>query len=536
MNRLNETFKYIQNRHYLLAQVMVLLMMACVNIILVQTAAWMSSKYDSKGMVIFGILVSLEALVSSYVFHTQPLGVDRIPFLRLAEWVVIILMVKLFTEIRLGIDYLIQNIISWPESFPSNFITQNFLFNIIISLIIWLITTAFIHDLQNLVNHMKEIQEYQSQKDYQTKSASNSLRERYLSVGALIAFMAGIMRQSIFALSSRTPPIEFVVSLVLDYFFLGMVLLSLTHFSNLLASWGIEQFKIHKNMALRWITYFSVFLGCLGIVILILPTNYSMDLFATIRILLGWLFEIIKFLILLILFPFFWIFNQVNQLLGKPIAGPAVSYLPPQLKIPEQGFGVDLPGWDVLKSILFWIIFLIILVLSVRQYVLANRRLSEIIRRWPFVRWIKSARDWLLMQIKGVGHGIRGLADATGKRLRLNRSSLISGHRWRYINPNRMTPNQQIVFFYLSMLRRAGEAGIGRKSWETPYEFARHLQLNMPDEKNHVSTITDAFMEARYSQHEISSEFSATVRAMWIRLTGILRRIGRWGNKKEFKE
>ncbi len=272
MNKLFDAFQHNERRTSLAAHILVLLMMACVNIIYVMTAGWMSSKYNSRGVIFFGFLITVEALISSLILQARPIGDDRKPYYRLAEWIVILLAVKIFTEIRFGFDFLVQNILSWPRSFSESFFTINFLFNALITLILWLFTTLFLHDLMKFEVEIKDIGSNQGKEENQPKSASTSLRERLFAIGALVVFLAGIMRQNKFTISGRAPSAEMVVPLVIGYFLLGMVLLSLAHFSSLRVSWGYEQFTIHKNMSSRWILYFIIFLGCLGLVV-VLPSN-----------------------------------------------------------------------------------------------------------------------------------------------------------------------------------------------------------------------------------------------------------------------
>lgn len=308
MNRLFDAFQQNEQRTTFAAQIIVLLMMLCVNILCVMAAGWMSPKFYSQGVITFGFLVTVEALYSCRLIKSRPADENRKLYYRLTEWIVILLLLKVFTEIRFGFGFFIQNVISWSRSFSESFFTVNYLFNIILALILWISTTLFSLDLMKFEDDINYIRGNLDKDDDQRKSASASFRERFLAIGALIVLIGGIMRYGIFSMSGKLPPPETIVVLVIAYFLLGMVLLSLAHFANLRASWGYEQYSIHKNMASHWILYCSIFLGLLVLVVMFLPTNYSMGLFTTLRFLFTWLFIILKYLFLIFLYPFFWIF------------------------------------------------------------------------------------------------------------------------------------------------------------------------------------------------------------------------------------
>jgi hypothetical protein len=101
-----------------------------------------------------------------------------------------------------------------------------------------------------------------------------------------------------------------------------------------------------------------------------------------------------------------------------------------------------------------------------------------------------------------------------GKRL-FPRSDLL---RLRALDPRR-----QIYFFYLAMIRRGSEQGVERKSSQTPSEYAANLENVLPSVNEDVHSITEAFMEARYSPRKINSEEANIVKAAWKRVRRALQ-------------
>ena len=101
-----------------------------------------------------------------------------------------------------------------------------------------------------------------------------------------------------------------------------------------------------------------------------------------------------------------------------------------------------------------------------------------------------------------------------GKRI-LSAVSLI---RLRSLDPRR-----QIYFFYLAMLRRGGEQGVPRQPSQTPAEYAAALEKTLPASEEDIHSITQAFVEARYSRRKVDSSEADFVRATWGRIRRALQ-------------
>ena len=83
------------------------------------------------------------------------------------------------------------------------------------------------------------------------------------------------------------------------------------------------------------------------------------------------------------------------------------------------------------------------------------------------------------------------------------------------MNPNRFTPRQQVIFFYLALVRRGKEAGLPRQSSQTPYEYARSLELGLVEQTDALMDMTERFLDARYSPHEVTPEQVSRAKQAW---------------------
>jgi hypothetical protein len=74
------------------------------------------------------------------------------------------------------------------------------------------------------------------------------------------------------------------------------------------------------------------------------------------------------------------------------------------------------------------------------------------------------------------------------------------------------------------MVRRGQQHGIARQPAQTPYEYAQTLQNSLPEIDQDVTGLTDSFIEARYSRHDITTEKVSRVRQYWERIKQALRK------------
>jgi hypothetical protein len=73
------------------------------------------------------------------------------------------------------------------------------------------------------------------------------------------------------------------------------------------------------------------------------------------------------------------------------------------------------------------------------------------------------------------------------------------------------------------MVRRGGEQGVARKPSQTPAEYALTLENALPNAGEDIESITDAFVEARYSRRQVDSTKANLVKAIWDRIRRALQ-------------
>jgi hypothetical protein len=75
-----------------------------------------------------------------------------------------------------------------------------------------------------------------------------------------------------------------------------------------------------------------------------------------------------------------------------------------------------------------------------------------------------------------------------------------------------------VIFYYLSLLQRAEKSGVPRRQSETPDEYRVALDPLLGPAGEDLAELTQAFLEARYSQRPIEQPDAERVRSRMQRL------------------
>jgi hypothetical protein len=85
----------------------------------------------------------------------------------------------------------------------------------------------------------------------------------------------------------------------------------------------------------------------------------------------------------------------------------------------------------------------------------------------------------------------------------------------RLFRLNTLSPRERTLYYYLSILRRAGKRGFRRRESQTPNEYNTIMAPHLPTAQPEMGMLTDDFVEARYSTHPIDSKRERKVRTRW---------------------
>ena len=139
-------------------------------------------------------------------------------------------------------------------------------------------------------------------------------------------------------------------------------------------------------------------------------------------------------------------------------------------------------------------------------------------------RPIRALLDFLI----AVWRRLLGLAEAASERfprgISLRRARpMLPKTPFRFFRLGALSPRERILYYYLSIVERARRRGYPRRSNETPYEYDATLGPELPEAQQEMTSLTQAFVEARYSRQAFDWERDQRVRAIWKRVRAALQ-------------
>lgn len=463
-------------------------------------------------------LGSLEAGVSYHILRRgRSLGGTNLLRFRLIELALLLIPVKILTLVGRPWDAVWTEIRGWSQA-PLSFFDINTIFAYFALLIAWEMTTLTLDDLAR-------VGEPRPQDDRQPPPIAK-LTTRFFWGGVVLMIMIGVSRVRFSALLDfQRPSIPGFIINALVYFGLGLVMLGQVHFARLRERWQADSVPIDRDLVGRWARYALIFAALAILVALLLPTRYGLGLLQVAGAILELLAALIWFFFYLLSLPLLWLFYLLTRNRAPPEQEPpSLDHLP---ELPEPrpgGIAGDSLGWlEAIRSILFWTVLVGAMVYLVRNYLRDRPQVIAAILR---IRPLATIWSWL----GALWRRLTGWAEAIserlpGRRTRRQEGGPPSGTPSRLFQPGGRSPRERILFYYMSLLRRAAEQGVPRRPTQTPYEYTASLTPHLSQAEEEVDQLTEAFVEARYSRHEIDRERAQIVRAIWHRIREALRGI-----------
>ena len=489
-------------------------MLACAAIGLVQVAQQIAPRWNAASFPVLVFFIALEsATMTRYArYHKLPMPWYT---LRAAEALVLFLMIRALLGLLRG-PQPDQPVNPYPD-----YVDGELLALTVILGVFWLTSWLMTENLLNLETIdptfdreiIKDVAEAQV-------NARQSLIRLSLIIGGLLIFFAALVRVHLRNNDQPVLPAQSGLWHVIIYFVLGLLLLGRLRLSLLRASWVWERIPTTGSVGGHWITFTLLILVVAVIVAVVLPTQYSLGLLGTLGYLLTILIQIIQTMIYFIVFlvvSFISLF--IPQIQGKPLPKtlpqPTTPFVSPNTPPPSLS--------EFVQSLIFWAVFFAIAGYVLVQFLRRHPEIVEVLKHIPgmsllarlWYRW----RTWL----GGLSQQFEDLREAHRKARRSTPTRSASAPR-RWLNPRRLSPRQQVQFYYLAMLRRSSEKGHPRQPTQTPHEFARALESQLPEIDQDVDGITTEFIEARYSRHDIPPEHVSVVRRYWEHIKQALRR------------
>jgi hypothetical protein len=462
------------------------------------------------------ILAAVEANYSYRLIQSRSQYHTDVWRFRAVELGALFILIRVGSYIGVPWTGIVQDVQMWAHDISRVFDPKT-VSAFILAFLSWLVSTQTARDLQRLDEPSEFLRG--------DVPPMVTLSRRFFWGGGVLLVLSGVARIGMTELLNlRRPPVPGLIGNVLVYYALGLFMLGQVRYVTLRKVWRELKIEVPAALVGQWVRYSLVFLALSGLLAFLLPTRYTMGLLDAALRMVRFALLVINFVYVLLMFLISWPLWLVSSLFGKirrsaPLP-PSVPWSAPPPPGQETG-----PGWfAVVQTVLFWVLAVGAVSFVIWSYLrdhpdiwkaLASSALIRVLRRWwhalrqRFVRWRATARRRLRRQAPGER------AAETSARLR---------RPWF----GARTLRERVLYHYLAVLRRAKRRGFPRRPGETPAEYEAALVPRLPDARADMDLITDAFIEARYSQHPVERAQVARVREWGQRVKAVLRGLKLW--------
>jgi hypothetical protein len=510
-------------------------MLTCLVVALTGLLSRIVAGWRGPHYIVFAFLVSWEGIQSERLLRRRGPAYSGHLRYRAVEALLILVLFRLIRDLPLGWDALWASVRRWWADVNA-FLDVGFYLGGMGILVLWVLAIAITKRLYQLEVHPSEMPPDPASPTYDRWASGHGQRvdrqavlgdivHWYFMGGVGLLLFTGLARFDIPALYPHAPPpLSGLVVNALVYFALGLALISQAHFSILQAFWRLGRIEVSSRLGTRWAWLAFAFLALIMLLALALPTGYSLGLPQAISFLVTTVVGAVSFVFSTLFYLISLLFGLLLSLLGmqqKATALPRPTLAPPPSFAPSTpGTASNVPWFEVLKSVLFWGIFLAIVAYSVYHFFRERRglfpgfegRLLGRLFAWLRGLW-RRTRHWSAQARKTI---VRRLSQRTGLQ---EPAGLL-----QVVRLSRLSPRQRVRYFYLSILRRADRIDHGRLPQQTPYEYGTRLAEDIPEVAPDMATLTQAFVEARYSQRSPDEQRANVIKKIWRRARAALAR------------
>ena len=498
-------------------------MLTCIGVAIAQLMQLFAPTWPGTTFSVLVSAVSLESIHSGRLLARVRMdSKDRFRF-RFVEWVVIILLVRFSGYLELGSDALVRDLAAWSTNM-GRFFDIGFIVNALLIAAFWSVALVLSRTLQELEASPLEMPSSVTDPGHYLRSTMpqhgrvdrrarlSRITGIYYAGGVLTLLLAAIVRvdagELVHLEHARTSGI---IQNVLIYFLIGFLLISEARYTILKANWELQSIPVLGNMGRRWLLLVVGFLLLVGIISAVLPVGYSVGILETVGLVTRWVIYALVQIAFFVLFAISYLIGLVLSLFTGKSAGSAAMERPPMVPPPAPVVSGGNPWWQLIRSLVFWTILMGIMGYSIFHFFAFRLGLLQDVRLQRILDWFR--RLWAGIR-STAGRATSDMRKLLSERL-ASRRARMAPRRMRYVSLRNLSPRDRVRYYYLSVLHRTAQQGLGRSPAATPLEYRETLTGALSDVTDQVGELTEAFVEARYSAHTIGEDDSSRVKSIW---------------------
>jgi hypothetical protein len=310
---------------------------------------------------------------------------------------------------------------------------------------------------------------------------------------------------------------------VAAFFFFALVSLALTNLQSIRQRMTPEDVGLSFNR--RWLPILLLVVGSIVLIGIGVASIFSSDFMGFLSGLLGSIGDVIRQIVGYILIPFgyiatalYWVGSfLVNLIRGENIfefEGPSFGTAE-EAEESTQGA----PTSEVVILALKWALFALVTIVIIYLLVRAIRRFRLSRTRTDVTEVNESLWSW-----GGFVADVRLFLSSIWQRLRRRRKETAPANMVPHYYPEEEEEStMDIREIYRRLLWQASRFGMGRRSYETPYEYGGRLQQLVPDSHEPLTEITDLYVNVRYGEIETHKRQVDRANSLWQTLRRIVR-------------
>jgi hypothetical protein len=497
------------------------IMVSCIALSVVELIHLYLADWNTTLLLAGCILGALAANYSYSLIRARIVYGEDIFKFRLVELSTFFILLKIGSYAGDSWRAIWADIRTWPST-PWNLFDAETLVAFGLACCSWYAATQTAVDVQRLGEPPDHDRDYVSPLD--------SLASRFFVGGVALLIFSGLTRLGIaFLLDLRHPPVPGMVLNVLIYFVLGLILLGQVRYVLQRQHWQDQGAKIAAPLHSRWVRYGMALIGLAAVIAFVLPNSYTYGLLEMAAIVLDALYNVLGLISMVLSLLCYWPLSGLAWLLGG-LLDLEISEEPPPTELPfGEGTapGASWPWFEIIKSLVFWVVLVGISFYVLRSYLQERPGLLRALAAFGPIRALR--RLWLALRqsLGNWGRVVRQRLPRQWPRLPWRRLPGWVGTPFRFFRLGALSPRERVMYYYLSIVRRAGQQGFPRRASQTPYEYDVSLEPHLPQAQQDLASLTEAFVEARYSRRAVEPSWAGRVRAHWEKVRAALQSLKR---------
>lgn len=495
------------------------------------------------GLNILAFLATLEGVYSSrWLNNLDQLMVSHMLY-RLAELTVIALIVRLYAWFALGSSlptlFAVQQYLRHPLDFFSD---PFFIISLTLVALAWQRGIAFGNLFQELAISRAEEAYFHSgskQDRWHNDAPIHTERSKLVASffrqwavgGVVLVVCVGLSTFALdeasginlLALARRSLQPHLLLALLL-YLLIGFWLLAQARLAWLNGRWLFEGIVPTPDLMQHWSRSSFWLLLLIALAAAFIPIGSTFPASRLLTTLLAGILYIVNFLFYVVALLFLNLLGLLLPNMESSAATAAPPPPPPAELLPPAAAASSGELLAMVVSSLFWTAVLAGTIAAI---------LFVIHDRGKLLNWQLGQRIWFLLLSwlrEKFGAFWRQMDSLqfkwpTGWEMKRKQGEEIekNGRFPRFFRLSSMPPREQIRYFYLTTLKRAGQRGVARSAHQTPSEYAAQLKDNWPDGNDDIDQLTNVFLHAQYNPAPIPSDALPMHKAAWQRLKRLLR-------------